>query len=209
VGSSDLAILRALAARPAWPLEDVLSLPGHCRGSLLKDWASHVRRRFGANEPDVVRQALGVDAQTLPDAPTDDAWVRVAHHLALTRQLVERRLGGDLLALEALVREDARSNSDRWVDRVVRLALAPRRVLAETKRIHSALYDAGEAEAAVGKNDATITWHGAPFFGEPTWRVLQVFAVRGLFHTLGGSVRVVRAEGGERTSEFSLVIGWN
>jgi len=206
---ADQAILRDLAGQPPWPLGDVLALPGRCRGSLLKDWALHVRRRFGAGEPDALRQTLGVDVRTLPDQPDKDAWVRVAHQLALTRQIAERHLGGDLLALEELLREDARSKSDRWVDRVVRLALSPRRILGETRKIHAALYDQGQAEAAVDKTRATITWRGAAFFGEPTWRTLQVFAVRALFDTLGGSVRVVDVRGAERASEFSLSLAWD
>lgn len=205
---ADLAILRDLAGRPAWPLDEVLALPGRCRGSLLKDWASHVRRRFGPGEPEVLRATLGVDARALPDAPDKESWVRVSHQLALTRQIAERHLGGDLLALEALLREDARQKADRWVDRVVRLALSPRRVLGETKKIHAALYDLGEASATVDKHRATITWRGAAFFGEPTWRTLQVFAVRGLFDTLGGSVRVVEARGADRESGFALTIAW-
>lgn len=188
---------------------EVLSLPGRCRGSLLKDWAQHVRRRFGAGEPDALRETLGVDARTLPDAPDKDGWVRVAHQLALTRQIAERHLGGDLLALEDLLREDARRKSDRWVDRVVRLALSPRRILGETRKIHAALYDQGQAEAAVEKHQATITWRGAAFFGEPTWRTLQVFAVRALFDTLGGSVRIVDARGADRASGFALTVAWD
>ena len=176
--------LATLAAIPAWPLDRVLALPGRCKGSLLKAWGEHVRRRFGSSEADQLRAALGLTASDLPDAPDPLGWYPIAWQLALTRLISDRYLGGDLLALEPLLREDARSKQQRLIGHVLRLAVSPRRLLMGSERVWGNLYDRGRFQAEVGKHHASLRWSGAAFPSEPTWRVLQVFALRATFDAL-------------------------
>jgi len=176
--------LTALARAPAWPLERTLALPGRCKGSLLKQWGEHVRRRFGEDAADALRAELGVSIRDLPDAPDADKWFPVAWQLALTRRIADRHLGGDMLRLEPMLREDARRQPTRLVERLARIALTPRRIIGATDKIQAALFDLGKAEARVEKTRATIRWTGAAYFGDPTWRIAQLFAVRAMFDAL-------------------------
>ncbi len=194
-----------LARAPAWPLERTLALPGHCKGALLKQWGEHVRRRFGEGAADALRAEIGASAVELPDAPESDRWFPVAWQLALTRRIVDRHLGGDMLRLEPMLREDARRQPTRLVDRVARLALSPKRILGASDRIQAGLFDLGKAEAHVERTRATILWTGAPFFADPTWRVVQVFAVRAMFDHL--RAKEPRIAGREIAADaFELVI---
>lgn len=177
--------LAALARACAWPLDRILTLPGRVRGALLTDWGEHTRRRYGNGEPDALRAAMGLSARDLPDAPGREDWVPIAWQLGLTRLLVERHLGGDMLALERLIHEDARRKEPRAVDRLARLVLTPRKLLAAAEKVYPHVYDSGRVEADVERHHAVFRWSGAAFMGEPGWRVLQVFAVRGVFAALG------------------------
>lgn len=176
--------LTALARAPAWPLERTLALPGRCKGSLLKQWGEHVRRRFGEDAANVLRAELGVSSSELPDAPDADKWFPVAWQLALTRRIADHHLGGDMLRLEPMLREDARRQPTRLVERLARIALTPRRILGATDKIQASLFDLGKAEATVEKTRATIRWSGAAYFADPTWRIAQLFAVRAMFDAL-------------------------
>lgn len=177
--------LTALARAPAWPLERILTLPGRVRGALLTDWGLHTRRRYGHDEPDALRAAMGLSARDLPDAPGREDWYPIAWQLGLTRLLVERHLGGDILALEHLIHEDARRKEPRAVDKLARLVLTPRKLLSAAEKVYPHVYDSGGVEADVERHHAVFRWSGATFMGEPGWRVLQVFAVRGVFAALG------------------------
>jgi len=173
--------LESFIARPAWPVADVAALPGRGKGSLLRDWAAHIERRRGRAAVDEIRGATGITAAELPDQPSKDMWVRIAWQCLLTRAVADRWFGGDLAALEPVLREDALRARDRWIDRVLRATLSPRRILAAGPKIHGALYDIGEVHADVDKRRAHIAWRGARFMAEPTWGALQAFAIRGLF----------------------------
>lgn len=199
--------LATLTQVPAWPTTEVVRLPGTCRGSLLRDWAAHVARRWGTGAVSRVRARAGIAAAHLPDAPARDAWYPVWCQLALTRAIADEFLGGDLVALEPLLREDAARTPDRWIDRVAKLALTPPRILKMTSKVYGALYDVGRAEAEVGPHAADVRWSGAAFMGEPTWRVMQVFATRAMFTTLGKPEPTVTAfDAGP--SAFRLTATW-
>lgn len=176
--------LASLVRAPAWPLERTLALSGRCRGALLTEWAVHVRRRYGEAEPDALRAAMGLTARELPDEPGREDWYPIAWQLALTRLLADRHLGGDLLRLEQLIHEDARRKPERVADKVARLLLTPRRLLAAGEKVYPHVYDVGRVDADVERHVAVFRWTGAAFMGDPTWRVLQVFAVRGVFEAL-------------------------
>lgn len=204
-GWDDLA---ALARAPAWPLERILSLDGKCRGALLTRWAEHVARRFGSAEPDALRDALGVSARELPDAPVQEGWYPIAWQLGLTRLIVDRHLDGDILRLEALIREDATRDRkpETLVERLARRMLTPRRLLAASKKVYPHVYDAGGVETRVTRRQATLSWSGAEFMAEPVWRILQVFAVRGVFLGLEAPEPGLEASGGEE--RFTLIVDY-
>ncbi len=168
-----------LEARP-WSQAELSTLEVRCKSALLKDWGLHVARRFGADEPNRLRALIGVTAVDLPDSPPADGWVPVRWQLALTRLICERHLGSDLLRLEPLLREDARRKPAGLVEKVIRLALTPQKILAQGGKIHASLYDRGSCEVRGGRDLMTLTWRGSRLFEEPTWRVLQVFAIRAM-----------------------------
>lgn len=172
--------LAEMAKAEPWSMDEVLGLPGQMKAALLRDWGVHVNRRFGAGESERLRALVGIGAGALPDAPNPEARVPVGWQLALTRAIAERHLGGDLLRLEALLIEDARRRPVSLVERVARLAVSPRRVLSHAEKIHRDLFDVGACKAELGKSGGTLTWTGARLFAEPTWRVLQCFAIRGM-----------------------------
>lgn len=199
--------LGALARAPAWSAAEVALLPGQCRGSLLRDWAGHVARHWGREGVARVRSRTGIDAGRLPDAPARESWYPVWFQLALTRAIADEFVAGDLLALEPLIREDAARTPDRWIDRVVRLALTPQRILRATSKVYGALYDLGRADAEVGAREATVRWSGAAFMSEPTWRTMQAFAVRAMFTTLNRPAPTITAfDAGPGT--FGLTARW-
>lgn len=176
--------LGELARAPAWPLPQVLALPGTMKAALLRDWGVHVNRRYGPGEADLLRAALGVTHHQLPDSPDPEARMPVGWQLALTRLIAERHLQGDLLALEPLLIEDARRRPVSLVERVARLAISPKKILAQSEKIHRNLFDVGQCRVELDKHRVTLTWTGSPLFSEPTWRVLQAFAIRGMYTVL-------------------------
>lgn len=172
--------LESMARATPWSQDEVLGLPGRMKAALLRDWGVHVNRRFGAGESERLRAVVGIERAALPDAPDPEARVPVGWQLALTRAIAERHLGGDLLRLEALLIEDARRRPVSLVERVARLAVSPKRILSHAEKIHGNLFDVGACSADLGKSGGTLTWTGARLFMEPTWRVLQCFAIRGM-----------------------------
>ncbi len=190
---SQFVDLSALAKVPAWPLARILALPGRCRGGLMTDWAEHVGRRYGDAEPDRMRAALGLTRVELPDQPEKEGWYPVGYQLGLTRVLVDSHLGGDILKLEALIHEDARRKQQGVGAKVARWLLTPRRLMGAAEKVYPHVYDIGAVDADVQKHLATFRWSGAAFMEEPIWRVLQVFAVRGLFDALGEPQPEIRA----------------
>jgi hypothetical protein len=183
-GPDPSAVSGLFAARP-WPLAAVTNLEGRCKAGLLKDWGLHVARRFGPDEPTQLRAMLGLDAQALPDAPHADRWVPVGWQPALTRLIAERHYGGDLWRLEPLLREDARTRPVGLIERVLRLAVRPATVIAASPKVHRGLYDIGRCDVSSAGQVTTLAWRGARLFEEPTWRILQLFAIRGLCDALG------------------------
>ncbi len=197
--------LVGLARVEAWPLERILALPGRCRGGVLDAWGEHVRRRFGETEADALRAAMGIGARELPDAPDKEGWYPVGWQLGLTRLIVDRHLGGDVLKLERLIHEDAQREHGRVAERVARLLLSPRRLLGAAHKVFPLVYDLGRAEAEVDRKRAVLRWSGAAFMAEPLWRVLQVFAVRGIFEALRAAEPACEGRGvGE--AGFELIV---
>lgn len=168
-----------------WSDERLRALPGRCRGAAVGNWADACRRRWGQPAVDGLREALGADGQLLADEPPKTAWLPIHLWLRLTDAIVARHLNGDLSLLEPLVVEDARLAAGLTAKLVAR-QLGPARILGASGRVHGWLYDVGEAVAEVQESSATLRWTGAEVFEQPTWRALQVFALRGAIETAGG-----------------------
>lgn len=198
--------IEMLAALPPWPLARELAVPGRCRGALLRDWAAHVRRRAGDDAVTRLRTATGIDTALLPDAPKATEWYPIGYQIALTRAIVDHALGGDVLALEPLLADDTARAGDKILALALR-TLGPKRLLKRTAKAHSWLYDVGHADAAVDDGAARIDFTGAIHFGDPTWRVLQLFAVRGMLAGFGREVTSLRADpsGDDR---FAVEVRW-
>lgn len=199
--------IETLAAERPWPRERELALRGRCRGALLRDWAGHVARRAGPEAVARLRAEVGIDAAALPDAPKPDVWYPVAYQVALTRAIVDVALAGDVLALEPLLAEDtARGVRDRLLVMAMR-ALGPKRLLKRTDKAHDYFYDTGQASADANDGHATMRFGGAAFFGNPTWRMLQVFAVRGMLKGFERTLTSLRVDldGDDR---FALDVQW-
>ena len=95
-------------------------------------------------------------------------------------------------------------------DKILVLALrtlGPKRLLRRTAKAHAWLYDVGHADAAVDDGVARIDFTGAAHFGDPTWRVLQLFAVRGMLAGFGREITSLCADpsGDDR---FAVEVRW-
>jgi hypothetical protein len=198
--------IETLAAEPPWEAARALALPGHCRGALLRDWAAHVSRRAGPGAVERLRAHLGLGPDLLPDHPPAERWYPVGYQLALTRAIIDLALGGDALALEPLLAEDTARARDKVLLFALR-TLGPRRVLRGTSKVHAHLYDVGRAEADVADSSARLSFRGAAMFADPTWRILQLFAVRGMLRGFRRDLveLVADPEGEDR---FTLQVAW-
>lgn len=180
-----------LLATPRWPKEQVLALPGRCRGSLVARWADGCRRRWGEEGVRAVREGLGPLSAALPDDPDPDSWIPVAAQILATDLVIDRLLGGDAAALEGLLHDDTVRARDKVVTWVVR-TLGPATVFRGARRLHPHLYDAGAVEPEVSGSEATLRWTGSPLFGNPTFRVLQVLGNRILLRMMRREVLDLR-----------------
>lgn len=187
--------LEALARELPWSQEQVLALPGRMKAGLLRDWGVHVNRRYGAGESARLRAEIGLDTTQLPDSPDPDTRVPVGWQLVLTRAIANRHLGGDLLALEPLLLEDAQRRPVSFAEKVARMTISARRILGHAEKIHRDLFDVGTCQADLDRRGGTLTWTGARLFTEPTWRVLQAFAIRGMCTVLNERPPTLTGEG--------------
>lgn len=154
------------------------------RGILLRDWAAHVRARLGDDALDAVRARADVSPATLPDDPDPRGWYPAHVQLRVTEAFIDVGLDGDALALGEFLRAVGPTSPDR----VVRWALTkvgPAPMLRGAARAHGRLYDQGAAHAKTHRGVAEIQVTGAALFAHPTWRLLQLVAMRTMLRTLG------------------------
>lgn len=182
-----------LARAPAWPRERVRAIPGRCRGALLRDWGNHVRRLWGDDALAALRAELGLDEATLPDAPALRAWYPVRYQCEATRLIADRFTGGDPLGLAPLLADAGSRLQDGVIAWAIR-TLGPGVVLKNAGRVHKDLYDVGRCTSRVGKGEAELRFSGAELFAEPTWRVLQMFALEATIGALGRTLVGIEAE---------------
>lgn len=190
-----------------WSAERVRQLDGTLRGSLLRNWGGHVVRREGLAGVDAVRTATGVTNAMLPDAPDLKAWYPLWYQIALTDEIVARFLGGDYLALEALLLEDgqrARDKAVRWI--IARVG--PATVFRKAAAGHAELMTVGTVSSTVEKKRAHLVWRGAEVFENPTWRLLQMMAVRLMMGVMNKTVVEQQATGLLDSNGFSMDVRW-
>lgn len=173
------------AEQPRWPLQRIAALPGRCRGVLLRDWAVHCRRRWGAAAPDALRARLGSLAETLLDRPGHEDWLPAAAQVAINDAIIDGYLAGSAAALEPLLREDASRDLTR-MHRMLARAMGPAAAYKRVRGLYLRIYDAGGVRAEFGSDGAQITCVDAPLYGNPTWRVLQLFGHRAALFVLTG-----------------------
>ena len=116
----------------------------------------------------------------MPDQPEDNAWYPAILQIRLTDVIIEQFLGGDALALEPLLHEDSlRENGDKA--RAFIRSTGPQILLRMFRRLHQYLYNVGSANPKVGWGNASIVTEGSPLFSNPTWQLIHLFALRGMF----------------------------
>lgn len=171
---------------------------GRVRGVLVRQWAAHCQRRWGADAAARVRAVAGDVAATLPDEPLDKAWYPAAAQLAVTDAIIDEYLSGDAALLRRLVCEDAVRGLGR-MQRLALRALGPARAYARASQVYPQLYDVGRAagdgpfcQVQLRADACCFELTGAALFGHPTWRVLQLWAHAAALELLAGHVGDVR-----------------
>lgn len=193
--------------QPRWPLAQVAALPGRCRGALLRDWAKHCARRWGPDAPERLRADLGPLAATLPDAPSAEQWLPASLQVALTDAILDRYLSGDPRRLEPMLREDAVRQMSR-VQRVVVRTLGAAGGYRRTAGAYRRVYDAGRVQAVVMGREARICCLDSSLYGNPTWRILQLFAHRAALWLLAGQPDGDVAAGAPDANGFYVRVRW-
>ncbi|MCB9644738.1 MAG: hypothetical protein H6728_16815 [Myxococcales bacterium] len=160
-----------------WEISQVHALPGRCIGSLLKDWAKNASARWGQGAEAQIREALGEWERHLPSSPQDTDWLPVALQIRTFEVITDLFLEGDLLRLEETMWEDLMRGSRPSALRLLRMT-GPNVLLRQAAGFHPKMYDEGRLDVKVGWGQADLSLSGAAFFGNPTWRLLQLFALR-------------------------------
>ncbi len=198
--------IEELASSARWELERIKALEGRCVGSLMKDWAVNLRQRFGEHAEAHVRNCLGDWSEALPAAPVPSVWLPVALKLRTFDVIRDEFLGGDLLRLEAMLWEDLERDTSPTARGMLRLT-GPNVLLRQAGTFHAKLYDQGTLLAQVGWGEATLDFSKALFFGNPTWRILQAFALRFLLKLTGREERELVALPAKEDA-FRIRIRW-
>lgn len=198
--------LQWLLESPRWPAERVLALPGRCRGAALSRWADNCRRRWGKAAVAQIRAELGEAGAELADDPPTRSWVPAALQVRVTDLIIDGFLDGDALALEALAVQDGRRTTG-WAGMMVLRQLGPERIFASAPRIHRWILDVGVAGATAEQGGTRILWQGAALFENPTWRLLQAFAIRAAIAGTGRETLELRV-GAPAAECFAIAVTW-
>ena len=194
-----------LAAEARWDRVRIAALPGRCRGDALGGWGENLARRFGSEALTRVRTRVGAPYDALSAVLTAKDWVPVGAQLVLTEAICDEYLAGDLRALYPLLVEDTRAGLGRVQLLLVR-TLGAGRVLARAAAGIRDVYERGTANADTERGRARVEFRGTPLFGNPTWRLLQLFATR-IVLDLAGTPGTVTGEdlGGDA---FAAIARW-
>jgi hypothetical protein len=194
-----------LAAEPRWERARLAALPGRCRGDLLGPWGQNLAKRFGADAVTRVRARLPAPLAQVGAVLSSDDWVPVYTQVAVTEAIVDEFLGGDFVALYPLLIEDTRASLNR-VYRLLARSLGVGRAIKIVPKPFRKVYERGTAEVAVDGRTARLSFGGNALFANPTWRVLQLYAVRTLFDLTGNT----GSSAGENTGldSFAVLVTW-
>ena len=182
-----------LARAPRWSGLRTRALTTRVRGILLRDWAAHVRTGFGEGALAAVRARADVSPAALPDAPDLRAWYPARLQLRVTEAIIDECLGGDALALGELLRAVGPTTRDRAL-RWALTKVGPGPMLRGAARAHGRLYDQGAAVAKTRRGAAEVEVTGGPLFAHPTWRLLQLLAIRTMLRALGRAEKALTVE---------------
>ena len=171
-----------LAKEPRWDDATLRALPGRSRGDLIGPWGKNVSARFGADAVARVKRRAAALSE-LPEVLTARDWLPVHLQLVLTEAIVDEFLAGDMRALLPLIIADTRAGMGRMHLAVVR-ALGPQRAFRLAPSAFRKVHERGTCEGEVSKSYARMTFNGTPLFMNPTWRILQLFAMESLLALL-------------------------
>jgi hypothetical protein len=174
-----------LAAADRWPQTKVLALPGRLRGDLLGPWGDNLCKRYGANAVDRIRGRLPAPLTAISPVLTAKDWLPVFAQVLVTEAIVDEFLAGDWRALYPLLVADTRASLSR-VHLLLARSIGVARAFKQATNNFAKVYDRGTASIELSKRHAWMTFAGHPVFACPSWRLLQLFALR-LFLDLSGT----------------------
>jgi hypothetical protein len=172
---------------------------------LLGAWGTNLTARFGAEALARVRRRLPTPLDTLPAALSAKDWVPVHAQLVLTEAIVDELLGGDMRALYPLLVEDTRAGLGR-VQLVVVRTMGPERAFKLASRTFSKVQERGEVDVAVAGTRVRMTFRGSPLFAHPTWRLLQLFAMRTMLELVDRAGEMTGEDAGP--DSFVAIASW-
>jgi len=194
-----------LAAEPRWEVTRLTAVPGRCRGDLLGPWGTNLTRRFGADAVPRIRARLVPPIAPVPSVLTSDDWVPMHAQVCVTEAIVDEFLAGDLVALYPLLIEDTRASLSR-VHRLLARSLGVSRAMKIVPKPFRKIYECGTADVTVEGKRARLIFKGNALFENPTWRALQLYAVRTLFELTGNTGAAVGEDAG--TDAFAIIVTW-
>jgi hypothetical protein len=195
----------SLSAEPRWDPARLAALPGRCRADLLGPWGKNLARRFGDDAVARVRRRLPPALATIAPVLTAKEWVPACAQIVVTEAIVDELLGGDLRALYPLLVEDTRASLGRVELALIR-TLGARRALELAPRTFKKVHDRGTIAVEVDGRRARVAFAGHAAFGNPTWRVLQLFAQRVMLELAGSPGDAVGEAPGP--DAFTAIVSW-
>ncbi len=194
-----------LAAQPRWESARLAALPGRCRGDVMSAWGDNLAKRFGPDAVTRVRARLEPPLDQVRAVLAKTDWVPMHTQVVVTNAIVDEFLGGDLAALFPLLLEDMRANLSRF-HRMLARSLGVGRTIKIMPKIFRKVYERGTADVAVDGRRARMSFTDNALFSNPTWRVLQLYAVRTLFDLTDTAGTVVGEDTG--TDSFAALVSW-
>lgn len=195
-----MATWRALATVPPWPVDRLRHLPGQCRGSVVRDWATLAGPTAGV----AVRAQFVRDGLQLPDV-ADAAWLPAHTHLRLHDLLAEQLCAGDRVAFGDLWLQmvAARiSQPARWMARQFGL----QRSVAWLTAHWPSLWDVPPPSVTIGDRALVAQFAGHPLFDHPTWQWLTALQATLLLEVLVGAPVQIDAQ--STAGQFALHASW-
>jgi hypothetical protein len=197
--------IESLAVEPRWDRARVEALPGRSRGDLLGSWGTNLTARFGAGVVERVRKRLPAPLDQLPPVLTTRDWVPVHAQLVLTEAIVDELLDGDMRALYPLLVEDTRAGLGR-IQLMLLRTLGPQGAFRLAPRTFRKVHERGTVDGDVAGGRARMVFRGSPLFAHPTWRLLQLCAMRMVLELASSPGSAVGEDGGP--DSFVAVASW-